>query len=107
MARWLIRSKHNLNEGNMTTPSIPKIHHELEVFRGPGGLFDVEPCEMDLNIGRRGVFLLPACLVEQSAFTVVAVQKNYRGDKVYRVVPDTDVHKFGRCAAAEEIRFID
>ncbi len=80
----------------------------MEAFRCAGGLFDVPPCDMDLNVGKRCRFTTGRCLSEKfDTFTVVGVQKNYRGDLVYRVVGDEDVHRFGRCASPEDIEWVD
>lgn len=84
-----------------------KLNHELEAFRGPGGLFDVEPCEMDANIGRRCIFIAPTCTAEQDNYTVATVQKNCRGEVCYRVVGDDDKHNFGRLASPNELKFTD
>ena len=78
-------------------------NHELQKFKVPNGLFDVEPCEMDLNIGKRATFLHPTCGIEHDSFTIVGVQKNYLGTKCYRVVADSDKHKFGRVAKPHQL----
>ena len=76
---------------------------EIDALKSPGGLFDVEPCEMDLNIGKRCTYKEPTCVIEEETFTIVGVQKNYRGDKCYRVVADSDEHEFGQCAQADKV----
>ena len=75
-------------------------HPELKRFQREGGLFDVEPCEMDLNIGRRGQLVEPdthSCGMESLLpFVVIGVQKNYRGVKCYRVAHDNDLQRVGK-----------
>lgn len=85
----------------------PALHPKLEAFRTPGGMFDVEPCELDLNLGRKCRFTKPSCTDEQDVFTVCTLQKNFRGDICYRVVGDQDSHRIGRVALPTEIVFID
>jgi hypothetical protein len=89
-------------------PTTQKLHPILEVFRGPGGMFDVEPSEMDLNIGRRGKLKDPGQrgdgTVHQQEFTVVAVQKDYRGELNYRCCVDGD--NFGYLASPERVIFL-
>jgi hypothetical protein len=82
-------------------------NHELQIFKVPNGLFDVEPCEMDMNIGKRAKFLNPTCLIENDWFTIVGVQKNYQGIKCYRVVADSDKHKFGQVADSYKLEIFD
>ena len=82
-------------------------HHELDKLKCPNGLFDVEPCEMDLNINKRAKFLKPSCLIERDWFTIVGVQKDYKGNKRYRVVADSDKHKFGRVANPHDIEIFN
>jgi hypothetical protein len=80
------------------------VHHELQ---NRGDLFDVPPTAMDENIGRRVRFTNPKYPAYYADFTIQAVQRNWRGDLVYRVVSDEDEHGFGCCAATDEIHFID
>lgn len=76
------------------------IHSALDIFRCEGGMFDIEPCEMDLDVGKRGRFLEP---VENSEFEIVGVQRNSKWEIVYRVVCDNDKRRFGRTAHPNEI----
>lgn len=80
-------------------PSTARIHPDLNPLRCAGGLFDVPPSDMDLNIGRRGKVLDPGRpsdgTIHFNEFEVVAVQKDYAGKICYRVVFDGDAHRFG------------
>lgn len=74
-------------------------HPDLEILKCPGGLFDVEPCAMDLQIGERGQRINPDPAeygtIGMEPFTVVGVQKNYRGAKCWRIVYDSEIHAVG------------
>lgn len=94
-----------MRTGRNATDDITKLHPDLDVFRVKGGLFDVEPGPLDANIGRRCRFVKPCCVAEKDVFTVATVQKNWRGELCYRVVGDSDIHKFGRVASPEQVRF--
>ncbi len=76
-----------------------KLHPDLENFATEGGLFDVEPCELDLNVGRFGRVANPNKpgfgAIHHERFQIVGLQKNYRGDTIYRVVFESDVNRFG------------
>lgn len=85
-------------------PSIPRIHRDLSPLQCEGGLFDVPPSSMDLNIGRKVRYVHPQCVVEHDVHTIVAVQKNYRGDICYRVTSSND--SFGRVVVPSEIELI-
>lgn len=91
----------------MTEPSKKKIHPELEPFACAGGLFDVEPSPMDLNVGKRGKMIDPDIATQGTIslepFVIISVQKNYRGELCYRVVHDSDSHGFGRLVDPSEI----
>lgn len=78
-------------------------HPELENFKVPGGIFDVEPCEMDLKIGMRGLLISPKFPAETKPFTVVGVQLDWSGKKCWRVVHDDDAHKFGRVLSPDSL----
>lgn len=87
-------------------PSFTRIHPDLDNFVCPGGLFDVEPCDMHLMIGCRGRILTLNKTdgeIHKEEFTVIAVQKNYRGDLCYRVVADSDFRRFGYCVDPDRI----
>jgi hypothetical protein len=84
-----------------------KFHGIIERLRTPGGLFDVEPCEMDLNVGKRGRYLNPTCVIEQEEFVIAGVQKNHQDVVVYRVIPVSDIDKFGRCAHPSQIEIFE
>lgn len=83
-----------------------KKHRDLQPLICEGGIFDVEPCEMDLNVGRRGRFVAPTCEDEEQEFEIVGIQKNYRGEVCYRVITDGDVSRFGRVAHPSTIKLI-
>lgn len=83
------------------------IHADLDNIRkSPGGLFDTPITELDLNIGKRGRYLNPTCLIEYNEFTIQTVQYNYRRELCYRVICDGDVHGFGRVAHPSEIEVL-
>jgi len=87
----------------MAKPSKKQIHSDLTPFAGKGGLFDVEPCELDLHVGRFGratqKFLTENAhsigTKHRERFEVVAIQKDYRGEVCYRVVFESDADRFG------------
>lgn len=86
---------------------ITRLHDDLEAFKTPNGLFDVEPTALDANIGRACRFIAPTCAAERDTFVVATTQYNYRGELCYRVVGSTDTHRFGRCASPSAIEFIE
>lgn len=85
---------------------------EIDRLRVSGGLFDVEPCEMDLNIGRKGIRTnLGAARLGTIAgepFQIVAVQLDCQGQKCYRIVHESDKAQFG-CVLepCDDFRFLD
>ncbi len=85
------------------------LHPDLENFATEGGLFDVEPCELDLNIGRYGRVANPNKLgygrIHHERFQIVGLQKNYKGDVVYRVVFESDTNRFGSPIPPDEVVF--
>jgi hypothetical protein len=89
------------NEPNLTQ------NQDLDAFRTEGNLFDVAFCDLHLNIGQRCVFLEPKYPYEFDLFTIVDVQRNYRGETVYRIVADKDTYRFGSPCEPSKIRFID
>lgn len=83
-----------------------KLHPELNAFNCPGGLFDVEPCELDLDVGRFGRVKDPnkrQGTIYKERFEVVGVQKDYRGRVIYRVVFESDIHRFGTPLPPDEV----
>lgn len=89
--------------------SLIGVHPDLRgMFNSKGGLFDVDSPDMEANIGRPAVFTEPKCDYERRQdFRVTAIQKNYRGELCYRVVSDSEVHKFGTCVSPDRITFTD
>lgn len=83
------------------------LHPLLNIFCNDGGLFDVEPCELDLNVGRFGRVANPNQQgygrIHKERFEIVGVQKNYRGEAVYRVVFATDSSRLGCVLTKEEV----
>lgn len=77
----------------------------IDSLRSPGGLFDVPPCALDLNMGRKCRFRSPSCDAERDLFTVVGLQYDYRGELCYRVVSDAEIIPFGRPARPIDIIF--
>lgn len=77
------------------------VHPEIQHMK----LFHVGQTDLDWAIGLRGAWKpeYQNCLVRQEEFTVQAVQRDYRGDLCYRVVADSDIHKFGMPAHSYEI----
>jgi hypothetical protein len=78
-----------------------RFHPDVETLRSPGGIFDVEPCELDLHVGRLCRFVNPSCPAESGEHLIAGLQKNYRGEICYRVVTDSD--SFGRVARPSEV----
>lgn len=66
---------------------------------------------MERNIGRNFMFNGQRAsdgLVHLQPHRIVGVQKDYKGDLVYRAVPvDTAWGTFGCCAPPERVRFLD
>lgn len=101
----------------MIKPSKKTLHPDLEVFQSPGGLFDVPPCELDLNVGRSVRFKGPwkpsdGTIRRDCVFLIRGVQKNYRGELCYRVhaqdYPTIDrEEQFGCVAHPNEVEFVD
>lgn len=95
------------------------VHRDLQPLVCPGGLFDVEPSDMDLNVGRfvRRIDADPTRhgLAGKYRRRIVAVQNDYAGRPCYRVVIDDPAYTlefdhidtFGSCAAPNEIAFDD
>lgn len=84
-----------------------KFHSKVESLRCEGGIFDVEPNELDLNVGKKCRFKNPQCGAEQGEGVIGGVQKNHWGKVCYRVVMDSDTQKFGRSAATSAIEIIE
>lgn len=85
-------------------PSKSPLHRDLQPLICEGGLFDVEPDAMDLNIGRHVRFLAPKYPADQGVHRIIGVQRNYRWQKCYRVV--TPENSFGRVAHPDAIEFV-
>lgn len=84
-----------------------RFHPDAEIFRCEGGLFDVEPCELDLHVGRRGRVRDPKWPVEREEFVIAGVQKDYTGQIVYRVIFEkSDLHRFGSPLSPERVEFV-
>ncbi|XZE35808.1 hypothetical protein SH501x_001351 [Pirellulaceae bacterium SH501] len=85
------------------------LNPDLENFAIEGGLFDVEPCELDLNVGRCGKVADPNKpgfgRIHHERFQIVGLQKDYRGDVVYRVVCESDKNRFGSPLSPDEVLF--
>ena len=83
-----------------------KLHPTLNAFAFEGGLFDVEPCELDLNVGKFGRVVDPNKqgfgTIHRERFEIVGVQKNYRGELCYRVVFESDNNRFGCVLSPED-----
>ena len=75
------------------------------ITKSKGGLFDVSDPEMESNIGRPVNFKNPRCIVERHPHYIVGIQKNYKGETVYRVESAAD--DFGRPASPELLEFMD
>lgn len=76
------------------------LHEDLEGF---GHLFDVDPDSLQEDIGLRVKFINPKNPSQEDTFTIVAVQKTWKGELAYRVVGDADFHKIGRVALPSEV----
>lgn len=93
-----------------------KLHPSLHTFLEPGGLFDVEPCDMDLQVGKL-CMLLPSPgdgEIHREPHRIVGVQKDYRGQLCYRVQCTPTAYRrhfptgadFGRVAPPSTVRII-
>lgn len=73
-----------------------------------GGLFDMSNSsnpEMEANIGRECVYHTPTCGIErETVFTIECLQKNYKGDTIYRLTYEGDT--FGHPASPDKLKFI-
>lgn len=104
-------------------PSYTKMHPDIELFRRQeGGMFDVEPDEMDLNIGRLARFKdwreyqKPIRIegknykhTHAELYQIITTQKNFRGDKCYRGVSldgDGPRADFGNIMCPGEVVFV-
>lgn len=91
------------------TPS--KLSSDLHVFLVPGGLFDVEPCELDLNVGKLVRFHDNPHYgtIYKTLHKIIGVQKNYRGQTCYRVesLEHEGDQGIGRVAHPEEVYFVE
>lgn len=74
------------------------------IVNSKGGLFDVSNKEMEANIGRKCKYITVTCGIEKEIFTVEGIQKNYKGDTIYRLTFEGDT--FGRPCSPELIEFI-
>jgi hypothetical protein len=88
-------------------PSVRLFRAMLDRFLIPGGLFDVPPCPLDLDVGRRCCFRQPQFPYQRDNFTVVDIQLDCRGNLCYRVIGDHDVRGIGALAHPVNVRFID
>jgi hypothetical protein len=96
-------------------PSKKHVHSYLKyIALSPGGMFDVEPCELDMNVGRRVRFIGPylpwhGTLRRNCEFVIRCLQKNYRGEVCYRVhaIEDGTEEPFGCVAVPSEVEFVD
>lgn len=91
-------------------PSRIRLHPEIEPLRCPGGLFDVEPSDLDLNVGRTCRYRQPTCPAQQGLHRIVCVQKLFDGSLGYRTVAigdDSPAAQFGRAARPEDVIILD
>jgi len=76
------------------------MHPDLMNFKN--SLFNVsDPLSED--IGLRCLYKNPSCIAEQDAFTITAIQRDYKGDIIYRLMGDNDKTGFGRPASPDKI----
>lgn len=70
-----------------------------------------EDAEMEKNIGRQIKYInwTPSMgtLARDNTFTIIGVQKNYKGEKCYRVMCDGYNDTFGRVAKPDSFEFIN
>ena len=78
----------------------------LKAFDGAGGLFDVPDSPKSEDIGLRCILKNPQYLSDYDMFTIVRLQYDWRGELCYRIVGDTEEHKFGRCARFDEVSIV-
>lgn len=98
----------------MNLRMLAKIHPTAANILANRGLI-ASDAEMEKNIGRHVRFTGPwnakrkrelGLKAYYFSFTVVGVQRNYKGDLCYRVLCDGYADTFGCCASADEIRFV-
>lgn len=71
--------------------------------------------KMAKNIGRRVAFIGSSEEIRRKqgssgfehTFTVIGIQKDYRGSLAYRVTCNGFLDSFGKCALPDEITFLD
>jgi hypothetical protein len=75
----------------------------------PRFLFDIEPCELDLHVGRRCRVLKKSLFnpFHYQNYTIAAVQKDAEGKPCYRLVADGDADNWGFPMSQDNIEFID
>lgn len=76
---------------------------EIQVFNTKGSLFDVSS-PLGSNIGRWGAWIKPSCGVQHNIFQIAGIQKNYRGEVIYRVTGEWDFHNFGAPVEPDEVQ---
>jgi len=73
-------------------------------------LFDVHNEEMEKNIGKRVIFKNPTCEYQRECdgqIFITGIQKDYKGEIVYRVCAEHEKYQFGCPAALDEVEVID
>lgn len=92
-----------------TTNILNNCHIDAIKALSGSGLF-VEDSEMEKNIGCIIKYInwepSMGTIARDYNFTVIGVQKNWRGEIVYRVLCNDGHDTFGRCAHIDEIEFI-
>ena len=85
-------------------PSVRRVPESFEPFEGPGGAFDVEPCELDLHVGMRARLAVPwdprYGEAAKGVATIVGVQLDLegRGELCYRAIWDGDDGRLFVCS---------
>lgn len=80
----------------------PKYEEEIIMAKMP--MFNVQNKEMEKNIGKKVRYINPTCIVEHEEHVIKSLQKNYKGDIIYRIYRDDN--DFGRPANPSDIEFI-
>ncbi len=73
-----------------------------EIVKSIGGLFDVSNPSMEANIGKSVSFIKPKGTIHfRNDLIIEGIQKNYKGDTIYRLTYEGD--NFGFPASPEDI----
>jgi len=81
-------------------------HQKTAPFYKKGDLFDVGSHELEKNIGKKCKFIHPSCGVQHEIFTIVHLQKDHKGDVIYRGTCESDTGNFGYPINPDDVEII-